>query len=85
MADLLPHREGDEHKGSCGFVAVVAGSVGMTGAAALTAEAALRAASGVEELGLHTGVTILVGAWCTSGSGAAKGEVYGLSVSVREP
>jgi hypothetical protein len=46
---------------------------------------ALRGASGVEEIGLHTGVTILVAAWCTSGSGAAKAELYGLSVSVREP
>lgn len=54
---------------------------GMWGREAL----ALRGASGVEELGLHTGVTILVAAWCTSGSGAAKGELYGLSVSVREP
>ena len=51
MAHLLPRRQGDEHKGSCGFVAVVAGSVGMTGAAALTAEAALRAGAGRVSLG----------------------------------
>jgi hypothetical protein len=30
-------------------------------------------------------VSILVAAWCSSGSGAAKAELYGLSVSVREP
>lgn len=45
----------------------------------------LRGASAVEELGLHTGVHILVAAWCTSGSSMAKGALYGLTLSVREP
>lgn len=49
---LLPRRPGDVHKGRCGTVAVVAGSVGMTGAAALTAEAALRAGAGRVSLGV---------------------------------
>ena len=52
MNSLLPRRSGDVHKGSCGTVAVVAGSVGMTGAAALTAEAALRAGTGRVSLGI---------------------------------
>ncbi len=52
MRAVLPRRSGDAHKGSCGSVAVVAGSVGMTGAAALTAAAALRAGSGRVSLGI---------------------------------
>ena len=51
VAALVPARGGDAHKGSCGTVAVLAGSVGMTGAAALTAEAALRAGAGRVVLG----------------------------------
>jgi hypothetical protein len=45
----------------------------------------LRGASAVEELGLHTGVNIVVAAWCTSGSNVAKGAIYGLTLTVREP
>ena len=52
LGSLVPHRRGDEHKGSCGTVAVVAGSVGMTGAAALTADAALRSGAGRVHLGI---------------------------------
>jgi hydroxyethylthiazole kinase-like uncharacterized protein yjeF len=52
MAALLPRRQGDAHKGSCGSVVVVAGSVGMTGAAALAADAALRAGAGRVSLGV---------------------------------
>ena len=44
--DLFPLTPPDAHKGSRGRVLVVAGSRGMTGAAALTAEAALRAGAG---------------------------------------
>ena len=48
---LLPVRSEDAHKGTCGTVAVLAGSVGMTGAAVLAAEAALRAGAGKVVLG----------------------------------
>ncbi|HIE04219.1 MAG TPA: NAD(P)H-hydrate dehydratase [Candidatus Latescibacteria bacterium] len=47
----LPGRPPTAHKGTCGKVAVVAGSVGFTGAAALTAMAALRTGSGLVYLG----------------------------------
>ena len=43
----VPRREPDAHKGSVGRVLVVAGSVGMTGAAALSSETALRAGAGL--------------------------------------
>ena len=39
----------------------------------------------VEEAGQHTLVSVWVGAWCTSGSGAAKGALYGSTVLLREP
>lgn len=48
---LLPKRHADMHKGDCGRVFVVAGSKGMTGAAALSAEAALRSGSGLVTAG----------------------------------
>lgn len=43
----LPRRAHDSHKGTFGTVQVVAGSVGMTGAAVLTGRAALRAGAGL--------------------------------------
>lgn len=39
----------------------------------------------VSEAGVHTQLGVWVGAWCTSGSGMAKGALYGLSVLLREP
>ncbi len=44
---LMPPRPPDAHKGSLGRTLIVAGSPGMTGAAALTAEAALQSGSGL--------------------------------------
>ena len=49
-AKLLPPRARDVHKGSCGRILVLAGSLGMTGAAALAAEAALRIGAGLVTL-----------------------------------
>jgi len=51
-AELLPARPFDGHKGTFGTVVVVAGSVGYTGAAALTAVAALRSGAGLVYLGV---------------------------------
>ncbi|NKB66847.1 MAG: NAD(P)H-hydrate dehydratase [Candidatus Latescibacteria bacterium] len=51
VAQHIPQRAGDVHKGRCGAVAVVAGSLGMTGAAALTADTALLAGAGQARLG----------------------------------
>ncbi|BAL83266.1 hypothetical protein SELR_15580 [Selenomonas ruminantium subsp. lactilytica TAM6421] len=47
---LLPLRGKAVHKGDCGKILVVAGSLGMTGAAALAATAALRAGAGIVTL-----------------------------------
>jgi NAD(P)H-hydrate epimerase len=51
VAGWIPARPGNAHKGTCGSVAVVAGSAGMTGAAALTADTALLAGAGKVILG----------------------------------
>lgn len=46
----LPSRADDSHKGDCGRVLVIAGNRGMAGAAALTAQAALRSGAGYVDL-----------------------------------
>lgn len=52
IRDLLPRRPGNAHKGIAGRVLVIAGSRGMTGAAALTSLAALRTGAGLVTLGI---------------------------------
>lgn len=51
-AQWLPSRLSASHKGSYGRVLVIAGSIGMTGAAALTSEAALRTGAGLVTLAM---------------------------------
>lgn len=50
-AKLLPERFEGAHKGTFGRIVVLAGSVGYTGAAALTSESALRSGAGLVTLG----------------------------------
>lgn len=50
---LFPPRPHDFHKGNAGRVSILAGSPGMSGAATLTATAALRAGAGLVTLHLH--------------------------------
>ena len=52
MCSLLQPRGADTHKGHYGHLLVVAGSVGKTGAAAMTAEAGLRVGAGLVTLGI---------------------------------
>lgn len=47
ISSALPRRRRNIHKGACGHVLIVAGSVGMAGAAALCAKAALRSGAGL--------------------------------------
>ena len=47
---LLPFRPADGHKGTFGHLAVVAGSIGKTGAAVMSSEAALRGGCGLVTL-----------------------------------
>lgn len=48
---LLPKRHSDMHKGDCGRLFILAGSLGMTGAAVLTALGALRSGCGLVTVG----------------------------------
>jgi hydroxyethylthiazole kinase-like uncharacterized protein yjeF len=50
VAELLPVRAADAHKGTNGHVLVIAGSAGKTGAALLSASAALRMGAGLVTL-----------------------------------
>jgi len=50
IVGALPVRPPDAHKRSCGAVAAVCGSIGLTGAAALTSVSALRAGAGLVTL-----------------------------------
>jgi NAD(P)H-hydrate epimerase len=51
VKQLIPFREAYSHKGSFGKVLILAGSVGMTGAAYLSSEAAIRSGAGIVVLG----------------------------------
>ncbi len=59
-AQLLPVRRKDMNKGDCGRVFIVAGSVGMTGAACLCTKATLRSGSGLVTLGTPESVQPIV-------------------------
>ncbi len=48
---LIPKRQDNAHKGECGRVFILAGSEGMTGAAALSAMGALRIGAGLVTVG----------------------------------
>lgn len=54
--DLVPKRESGFNKGDCGKVFIAAGSTGMSGAACLSAEGALRVGSGLVTVGLPRSV-----------------------------
>ena len=60
IAAVLPHRSPQAHKGMCGRVLVVAGSVGLTGAAALCSRSALRAGAGVVTLGIPASLNAIM-------------------------
>ena len=56
----LPRRRLTTHKGECGRVLIIAGSIGMSGAAVLAAQAALRTGSGLVYLAIPKSVQPLV-------------------------
>lgn len=55
-AMLLPPRPSDGHKGNFGHLLAVAGSLGKSGAATMTAEAGLRAGAGLVTLAVPAGI-----------------------------
>jgi len=62
LAESLPPRARDSHKGDFGHVLVVGGGPGMPGAARLCAEAALRAGAGRVSLATHPDHAALISA-----------------------
>lgn len=65
VAAWLPERRPDTHKGDVGHLLVVAGSPGLTGAAALSSTAGLRAGAGLVTLGAPAGQQALLAAKLT--------------------
>jgi NAD(P)H-hydrate epimerase len=49
---IIPRRDPESHKGTYGHLLIIAGSPGKTGAAAMAAEAAMRAGAGLVTLGI---------------------------------
>lgn len=62
---LVPPRPQDSHKGTYGYLLVIAGSAGLTGAACLTCESAFRAGVGMVTLGLPRSLNIAMEARLT--------------------
>lgn len=60
VACLLPHRATNTYKNACGQVVVISGSVGKTGAAALSSEAVLRAGAGMAVLAIPASLNPIV-------------------------
>lgn len=59
---LLTRRANDSHKGTFGRVAVIGGSLGMSGAPALAAKAALRCGAGLVQLAVPESILKIVAA-----------------------
>jgi len=57
----IPSRKQDTHKGDFGHVFVLAGSIGMTGAAYLASQAALLAGSGIVTCGIPKSLNAIMG------------------------
>ncbi len=64
-AVTLPRRPPDAHKGTFGTVGVVAGSLGLTGAAYLSATAAARSGAGLVRLLVAEGIYQVLAAKCS--------------------
>lgn len=56
IQSIIPRRDTIAHKGTTGHVLVIAGGPGKTGAAAMTATAAMRAGAGLVSLGIPSGL-----------------------------
>lgn len=80
---LLPRRPRSAHKGDFGRVLIIAGSVGMTGAACLCAEAALRAGAGLVVVGCPASLNDVLEAKLTEAMTLPLPETYERSLDTR--
>lgn len=65
IRNILPFRPDDGHKGTFGKVLVIGGSAGMSGAAVLTGQGALKAGAGLVTIGVPDGLQLFVDAAVT--------------------
>ena len=65
LSGLIPPRPRSSHKGDYGHLLILAGSPGMTGAAALSSMAALRAGAGLVTLGIPESLNPILEEKCT--------------------
>jgi len=65
LSGLIPPRTQNSHKGSYGHALILAGSPGMTGAAALASMAALRSGAGLVTLGIPESLNPILEEKCT--------------------
>ena len=79
---LLPGRPAGGHKGTFGHVLVLAGSRGLTGAAALASTAALRSGSGLVTLGIAQGLNAIMEEKLTEVMTLPLAETEGQSLAV---
>jgi ADP-dependent NAD(P)H-hydrate dehydratase / NAD(P)H-hydrate epimerase len=80
---MLPPRRPDMHKGDAGHVLVLAGSAGMTGAAALCATAAARAGAGLVTVGCPASLQDILASKCTETMTLGLPETEARSLSAR--
>ena len=80
---LLPQRPRSAHKGEFGRVLVIAGSVGMTGAAFLCAEAALRVGAGLVTVGCPASLNDILEVKLTEALTLPLPETYQRSLDTR--
>jgi NAD(P)H-hydrate epimerase len=80
---LLPRREPSAHKGRFGRVLAIAGSAGMTGAACLCAQGALRAGAGLVTVGGPASINDILEVKLTEAMTVPLPETYGRTLDTR--
>ncbi len=75
VSQMIPHRPADGHKGDFGKLLLVAGSTGLTGAAALATKSALRAGCGLAKIGTPATVLPIIAAMIPEATGLALPDV----------